>query len=272
MEKLNLDTLEETLFVPMRGRVFCSRTFPDTFKDEKALEIAKDLPEEYMNLERETEYTLMASAIRSKNMDIYIKKFLSKNPNGTIINIGCGMETTFYRNDNGKCIFIEMDLEEVTSMREKVFGKNKRDIILTKSLLDYSWIEDVKKIAKGPYLIIASGVFYYFPKDQIIEFLRKVKLLGTVEILFDTVSKSGMKRTKKYMKQLGKEDATMYFYVEKGKELINEIGNNCKLIDEHDFYDFTENKSKFKFKTKLYMVISDKLHMVKMIQLKYGDE
>ena len=64
----------------------------------------------------------------------------------------------------------------------------------------------------------------------------------------------------------------MYFYVEKGKELINEIGNNCKLIDEHDFYDFIENKSKFKFKTKLYMVISDKLHMVKMIQLKYGDE
>lgn len=272
MEKLNLDALEETLFVPMRGRVFCSRTFPDTFKDEKALEIAKELPEEYMNLERETEYTLMASAIRSKNMDIYIKKFLSKNPNGTIINVGCGMETTFYRNDNGKCIFIEMDLEEVTSMREKVFGKNKRDIILTKSLLDYSWIEDVKKIAKGPYLIIASGVFYYFPKDQIIDFLRKVKLLGNVEILFDTVSKSGMKITKKYMKQLGKEDATMYFYVEKGKELINEIGNNCKLIDEHDFYDFTENKSKFKFKTKLYMVISDKLHMVKMIQLKYGDE
>lgn len=106
IKKLNLDTLEETLFVPMRGRVFCSRTFPDTFKDEKALEIAKELPEEYMNLERETEYTLMASAIRSKNMDIYIKKFLSKNPNGTIINVGCGMETTFYRNDNGKCIFI----------------------------------------------------------------------------------------------------------------------------------------------------------------------
>ena len=74
------------------------------------------------------------------------------------------------------------------------------------------------------------------------------------------------------MKQLGKEDATMYFYVDKGKELINEIGNDCRLIDEHDFYDFTKDKSKFKFKTKLYMVISDKLHMVKMIQLKYGDE
>ena len=43
MEKLNLDTLEETLFVPMRGRAFCSRTFPDIFKDEKALEIAKVL-------------------------------------------------------------------------------------------------------------------------------------------------------------------------------------------------------------------------------------
>ena len=41
---------------------------------------------------------------------------------------------------------------------------------------------DVKKIAKGPYLIIASGLFYYFPKDQIIEFLRKVKNLGNVEI------------------------------------------------------------------------------------------
>ena len=77
MDKLNLDTLEETLFVPMRGRVFCSRTFPGAFKDEKALEIAEKLPKEYMSLERETEYTLMASAIRSKNMDIYIKKFFS---------------------------------------------------------------------------------------------------------------------------------------------------------------------------------------------------
>lgn len=267
MEKLSLTSVEETLFVPMRGRVYTSINYPEILNDKKALEIAKKLPKSYMNMERESQYTLMASGIRSMNIDKYIGEFLKKNPYGTIINVGCGMETTFYRNDNGKATWYEIDLEEVTSLRKKVFDDNQRDKILTYSMFDYNWINEVKK-SNGPYLIVASGVFYYFEKEKIIEFLKKAKELENVEVVFDTVSKFGMKQIRKYMKQLGKEDALMYFYVENENDLLKQIGYDTKLLDNHDYYEWVTDKNKFKFITRISMIVSDKFHMVKMIHLK----
>lgn len=267
MGKLNLTSVEETLFVPMRGRVYASKNFPEILNDKKALEIAEKLPKSYLNMEKESQYTLMASSVRSMNMDKYIQNFLNINPNGTIINVGCGMETTFYRNDNGKAIWYEIDLEEVTTLRQKVFKSNDRDIVLTYSMFDYSWMKEVKK-SNEPYLIVASGLFYYFEEKAVIEFLRKVKELGNVEVIFDTVSKFGMKQTRKYMKQLGKDDALMYFYVEDINDLLKKLGNEVQLLDNHDYYEWVTDKSKFNFITRISMKISDKFHMVKMIHLK----
>lgn len=75
MEKLNLNDIEETLFIPMRGRIFTSKKFPYILNDSKALEIEKKLPISYMNMNKDSEYTLMASATRSMNMDKYIQEF-----------------------------------------------------------------------------------------------------------------------------------------------------------------------------------------------------
>ena len=267
MNKLDLTSVEETLFVPMRGRVYASKNFPEILNDKKAIEISEKLPKDNMSNEKESQYTLMASAVRSMNMDRYISKFLDKNPNGTIICVGAGVETTFYRNDNGKAIWYEIDLDEVTSLRKKVFEQNERDIVLTYSMFDYNWMNEVKKSIE-PYLIVVSGLFYYFEEKAVIEFLRKVKELGNVEVVFDTVSKFGMKQTKKYMKQLGKDDALMYFYVENVSDLLKQLDENTKLLDNHDYYEWVKDKSKFKFMTKMSMMISDKFHMVKMIHLK----
>ncbi len=187
MEKLNLTSVEETLFVPMRGRVYATKHFPEILNDKKALEIAEKLPKENMSTEKESQYTLMASAVRSMNMDRYISQFLTKNPNGTIICVGAGVETTFYRNDNGRATWYEIDLEEVTTLRKKVFEPNERDIVLTCSMFEDDWMEEVKK-SNEPYLIVASGVFYYFEETKVIAFLQKVKALGNVEVVFDTVS------------------------------------------------------------------------------------
>ena len=267
MNDLNLTSVEETLFVPMRGRVYASKNFPQILNDKKTLEIAEKLPKNNMSNEKESQYTLMASAIRSMNMDRYISEFLNKNPNGTIICVGAGVETTFYRNDNGKATWYEIDLEEVTSLRKKVFEPNERDIILTCSMFDYNWMKEVKK-SNEPYLIVASGLFYYFEEKSVIEFLRKVKELGNVEVIFDTVSKFGMKQTKKYMKQLGKDDALMYFYVEDVNSLLRQLHEDTQLLDNHDYYEWVTDKSKFNFITRVSMKISDKFHMVKMIHLK----
>lgn len=69
----------------------------------------------------------MAGAVRSANMDRYIQQFLKKNPGGIIAELGCGLETALYRNDNGKTLWYEVDLPAVIEYRRSLLGMQERD-------------------------------------------------------------------------------------------------------------------------------------------------
>lgn len=267
MNEIELGNVEETLFVPLRGRIFASNNYPHILYDKKALEITDKIPQEYLDTSRESEYTLLASAIRSRNIDDVIKDFLERNPEGTIINIGAGLETAYYRNDNQKAVWYELDLENVIEFRKNVLGNEDNDRMLAYSMFDYEWIRKVKSETSAPYLVISSGVFYYFKMNEVLDLLNNLNRLEDVEVVFDCVSKTGMKFTSKYMKQLGKEDASMYFYVDNPYDLIENV-ENASLIKSYDFYNNINDKSNMKFMTKISMNVSDIFHMVKMIHLK----
>lgn len=99
MSKLGI--VEDTLFVPMLGRIYASERYPQVLYDQKALELKKKLPSDLLEYGSQNQYTLLASATRSANMDRYIRSFLQRRPNGVIAQLGCGLETAYYRSDNG---------------------------------------------------------------------------------------------------------------------------------------------------------------------------
>ena len=72
---------------------------------------------------------------------------------------------------------------------------------------------------------------------------------------------------KKYMKQVGHADAQMFFYVDSAKELAAKIGGNAKVIAEEPYYRHIPRNG-LNLSTRLSMAVSDRLCMVKMIQLK----
>lgn len=96
-----LGVVEDTLFVPMLGRIYASERYPQVLYDQKALELKKKLPSDLLEYGSQNQYTLLASATRSANMDRYIRSFLQRRPNGVIAQLGCGLETAYYRSDNG---------------------------------------------------------------------------------------------------------------------------------------------------------------------------
>lgn len=101
----DFSTVEDTLFVPMLGRIYASENFPDILHDAKAVELKGKLPQNIKGQDTQTQYTLMAGAVRSANMDRYIDDFMKRKPHGIIVELGCGLETAFYRNDNGNVLW-----------------------------------------------------------------------------------------------------------------------------------------------------------------------
>lgn len=105
------------------GRIYASKKFPEILYGEKA-------PQNIKGQDTQTQYTFMASAVRSTNMDRYIKDFMSRNPSGVVVLIGEGLETTFYCNDNEKTVSFEIDLPDVIAYRIQILGENERDICI----------------------------------------------------------------------------------------------------------------------------------------------
>lgn len=95
-----LGVVEDTLFVPMLGRIYASEHYPQILYDKKALELKKKLPSDLIKQNMQSQYTLLASASRSANMDRIIRTFLERRPDGVIVQLGCGLETTYHRCDN----------------------------------------------------------------------------------------------------------------------------------------------------------------------------
>ena len=259
--------VESTLFVPMLGRIYCSKHFPHILHDKKALELSAIIPSELSLHAKGDQYTKIASAVRSANMDRYIQDFMRRNPEGVIVQIGCGLETTFYRNDDGRHHWIELDLPEVIAFRKKVLGETERDTCLVADATTEEWIQQIRKIyPTQPLLITSSGVFYYFTEKMVLALMENVRKYGNAELVFDTVNSAGMKQMHKHMQTVGHEDASIYFYVEKGAEFASKVG--AELLSEEVFYKHTPTQG-LELKTRVYIRVSDGMKMVKMIHLKF---
>lgn len=262
-----LSTIEDTLFVPMLGRIYASENYPSILHDEKALAIKQQLPKDLKGQNTQSQYTLLASAVRSANMDRYIGDFLQRKPNGVIAQLGCGLETTFYRNDNGRTVWYEIDLPAVIEYRRTLLTESERDRFLAEDAFECGWIGKIRQdFPAEPVLVTASGLLYYFAEDTVIKLLRDLQNYGDIEVVFDTVNKSGMKRMSKWMKQVGHEDADMYFYVDHIEDLASVVGGSCRALKEENYYAHT-SRAGLSAGTKFNMLGSDLFSMVKMIHL-----
>ena len=121
-----------------------------------------------------------------------IRLFLAKHPQGTVVNIGCGLDTTFERVDNGKVNWFDLDLPDVIELRSKFITQSERRKFISSSFLDKERLDGLGKSEN--VLFIAAGVFYFFTELEIKTFIFQLleKYPGS-ELLFDVCSPIGMR-------------------------------------------------------------------------------
>lgn len=263
-----LGVVEDTLFVPMVGRLYASEYCPQILYDQKALELKETLPPGLLKREGQSQYTMLASAVRSANMDRFIRAFLEHRPDGVIVQLGCGLETTYHRCDNGHTRWYAVDLPHVVEYRREFLPEPERETYLAEDAFAEDWINQIRAdMPDAPILVTVGGLFHYFEESKVMGLLRMLKKYGDIEIVFDAVNKSGMiMMRKKYMKQVGHGDAQMFFYVDSAVALAKKIGSATRLLAEEPYYFHIPRKG-LKLSTKVSMAVSDRFCMVKMVHL-----
>jgi methyltransferase (TIGR00027 family) len=108
-------------------------------------------------------------SLRAKHFDDYSREFLARNPNGTIVNLGCGMDSRFQRVDNGQMRFFDIDLPDVIALKKKLFEENERYTLLGTSVLAFDWMDQLIEKSEGPVLFLAEGLLMYLEPERVKE-------------------------------------------------------------------------------------------------------
>lgn len=159
-------SISKTLLIPLAARADEMRRESPVIQDSKAAEILSQIDVGDIMIDG-GEIATLGILARTKVIDDEIGKMLLKNPDLTILNIGAGLDTRISRIDNGRLRCYELDLPDVIALRKKFFMENDRVHFIAGSVLDSDWIEELGKLDRGNMVIIAEGLFMYFPIQDI---------------------------------------------------------------------------------------------------------
>jgi methyltransferase (TIGR00027 family) len=169
MPKLDVDDLtgvSETLLIPLHYRVEESRAAFGAFKDETAERFHDAIAYDWDKFQGH-QLQRAGIVVRTRILDREVAAFVKANPEGLVVNLGAGLDTRFYRLDNGTISWIEIDLPDVVAFRQRLLERaNLRHVLLAASVLDDDWIARVKRHEGKPILFIAEGLFPYFTEAQ----------------------------------------------------------------------------------------------------------
>lgn len=103
-------------------------------------------------------------ALRARCFDREVRRFLARHPDGTVVALGEGLETQYWRVDNGRVTWLGVDVPETVALRERLFPDATRRRTYVGSALDQRWMEEVDR-SRG-VLVTAQGLLMYFePAD-----------------------------------------------------------------------------------------------------------
>ncbi len=202
--KSQLKNVPETMLWTLHNRATEAMRNDGIIKDEKCVEIYNAIDFDYEKVFGKAE---PSHASRSIKFDKEIRSFLEKYPDGTIINLGEGLETQRYRIGKNKALWVSVDLPDAMAIREKFIKPTEQYLHSPVSALDRKWFDLVPK--DKPVFITAQGLFMYLPEEEVRSIIKDmVETFSEGYLMFDvipkwlskkTMSKKGWSKTKYYI-------------------------------------------------------------------------
>ena len=185
--RIALGPVQETLLIPLYARAIETRKAKPILVDHKAVEIVESLDFDFSKFAG-SKRTWFGVCMRGIQFDAWVRSFLEQSPNGTIVELGAGLNTRFERVDNGRARWFDLDLPDSMELRRQFFAESERRRFLSTSMLDTEWMKTVQETG-GPYLFTTEGVLMYFSESDVERlFQRLASYFPQGLIAFDSIT------------------------------------------------------------------------------------
>lgn len=182
----------ETMLQSFYARAQYSKRKNHKFNDAKAVELVDKIDYDFSAAAKDS---AMGKGVIARTIvfDESVKNFIEKNPGCTVVNIACGLDTRFYRMDNGKITWYNLDLPETIAIRNQIFEESGRVSTIGISALDSAWPKEVK--VRGKMLFIIEGLSMYLTAEENGKILKVIKdNFDNAYILMECLAKTWIKK------------------------------------------------------------------------------
>ena len=123
--KIEKNTVQETLIIPLYARKVSSELYPNLYQDETAVRLINEIDYDFSEAEKNSRglmqrFGSLEVAMRQNDLAWEVRDYLKTHPNAAVVNLGCGLDSTGRSCDNGSCKIYNLHLHHsVTDPGEK---------------------------------------------------------------------------------------------------------------------------------------------------------
>ena len=246
--KIEKNTVQETLILPLYSRKLCTELYPNLYRDETAVRLIDQIDYDFSEAEKNSRslmqrFGALEVAMRQHDLAFEVRDYLKSHPNAAVINLGCGLDSTGRSCDNGSCKIYNLDFSNVIAVRNELLPAGEREENIPCNLNNTEWFRKID--SSNGAVFFASGVFYYFLTEQVRELVRGMAdaFPGGV-LVFDAANRTAVKMIAKTWLRTAKiKDVGAYFAVSDAKSELSPWDSRLQVSNRGYMLGYSDLKA-----------------------------
>ena len=276
--KIEKNTVQETLIIPLYSRKLCSELYPNLYRDEMAVHLIDQIDYDFSQVEKKSHglmqrFGSLEVAMRQNDLAWEVHNYLADHPDAAVVNLGCGLDSTGRACDNGSCKIYNLDFPDVISVRNQLLPAGDREENIPCNLNDTGWFSKID--ASGGAIFFASGVFYYFLTEQVRTLVQAMAdSFPSSVLVFDAANRTAVKMiAKTWLRSAKIQDVGAYFAVSDAKSELSPWDSRLQVTSRGYMLGYNDLRDPsvsglFRFLART----GDRIMKMQIVRLRFGKE
>ncbi|HCA21271.1 MAG TPA: hypothetical protein DEO87_02705 [Lachnospiraceae bacterium] len=250
-----------------------SNKYPLIFKDNEATKYLVHNRISYEKYKKHSDYINILKAATYKSFDDEVRRFILEYPNGTVVYLGCSLDTMFKRMDNGRVNWYNLDTPGKISIRRLYTRDGEREHTIVKSIDDMSWIDDIKCDIGFGLLFVCRDFFQYKNSKEVSRFVEKLyRRFQGAQIVFNAPTYGAMVSSNRYSRNNDVEYKKYRLFIKDPVRDISMWNVAYEVISATSIFNNIQPSKKWKTSTRLKFRYNAIKESNRIIRLRMGAE
>jgi O-methyltransferase involved in polyketide biosynthesis len=220
-ETVALAREKETLLITLLAKAGESRLSRSLLRDTFAADAVARIDYDFARL-KVTRDMMVGVAMRAKQLDDWTRAFIASHPDGSVLHLGCGLDTRVFRIDpRPRVRWLDVDFPEVVALRRRLFPPRDGYTLVGSSVTDPDWLGHVPD--DRPVMVVAEGLLMYLRREEVQQlFTRITARVPSGEAAFDAFSRLGV-RLMQRQRSVRATGATLGWGIDDPRELKSAV-------------------------------------------------